>query len=480
MRRLLVACLLLAACRSTDPPPPRTLELAVPDAFAGGTAGAVPGGAWWESFGSAPLDDLVAEALTANRDLRAAAIRIEAAEAQARITGSARRPSVNLSGSRQRQKNIFVGLPIGGGGVLESTFTNWGVSLDVAWEADLWGRLSSAQRAAEAEVVATALDLEAARQSLAAQTVKAWIAWRLAAGQDALAGRTLSTYERDLELVRDRFEAGLASSFDQRLAKARYESAAATVQATSANVEVTVRQLETLLGRYPAGGLAPDEPLPTVPPVPTVGVPSELVQRRPDLRAAAMRVAAADAELESARAERYPKFQLSASTGRVSDMFEDLSDDDFSVWSLLLALAQPLYQGGRIEAGIDFADASSRALLESWAQTTLVAFLEVESTLVVEDNLVEQEAALGRALEEASAAREIAEERYRAGLDDLSVVLEADRAALDAERNLLDVHARRLDARVDLHLALGGDLEPTEDEAAPEGSQTDAETTEGE
>lgn len=468
MRRLLLACLALAACRSTEPPPPRTLDLAVPDAYASGTDEEVSGGAWWETFGSSHLDGLVVEALAQNRDLRAAAIRIEAAEAQARITGASRRPAVNLNANRTRQQSVFVGLPIPGGpNVLSNTFTQYGVSLDVAWEADLWGRLASAERASRAELEATELDLQAARQSLAAQTTKAWIAWRLAAGQADLAARTLATYERDLELVGDRFEAGLASSFDQRLARARYESASATVQASTAGVEVAARQVETLLGRYPSGELALDDPLPVVPPVPAVGLPSELVARRPDLRAAAMRVAAADAQLDAARAERYPRFNISGSAGRISDVIDDLSDSDFDVWSLVLGLAQPLYAGGRIEAGIDAADAGARALLEAWAQTALVAFFEVESALVVEDNLVEQEAALGRALEEARAAREIAEERYRAGLDDLSVVLEADRAALDAERSLLDVHARRLDSRVDLHLALGGDL--GDDQGAGEG-----------
>ncbi|MEX1025306.1 MAG: efflux transporter outer membrane subunit [Planctomycetota bacterium] len=448
-------------CHSTDAPAPRALDLALPPAFTAAEATApIVAGAWWQALDSDSLDALVIEALANNHDLAAAAARIASAEAQARIAGSARKPAVGLNASRNRAKNIFVGLPVPGGNVLESTATQWGVSLDIAWEADLWGRLSSTVRAAEADAVATAFDFEAARQSLAAQTTKAWIAWRLAAGQDGLAARTLETYRRDLQLVQDRFEAGLASNFDLRLSRARLEGALAETEATDAAVEVAGRQLETIVGRYPAGELATEDELPGLPPLPGAGVPSELVQRRPDLRAAAMRVAGADARLDAARAERFPSFAIAASTGRVSDMFDDLSDDDFSVWSFLLSLAQPIYQGGRIDAGIDFADATALALLEGYAQTALIAFLEVESSLAVDAPLAAQEAALGRALEEARVAREIAEERYRAGLDDLFVVLEADRTALQAERTLLEVRARRLDARVDLHLALGGDIEP--------------------
>lgn len=461
MRAALLAPLALVACRAPEPPSPADLDLDIPETFVQeNAAGSVVDGPWWENFGSVDLDALVLEALERNRDLRAAALSIDAARAQARIAGSARMPTVDLGLNRNRFKNVFVGLPIpGSSGVLSSTATSWGVSLDVAWEADLWGRVGATVRAAEAQAIASALDFEAARHSLAGQTAKAWIACRLAAGLRDLGSKTSDTYRRDLELTSDRFEAGLVSNFDQRIAKARLESSLAQEQAAEANLDAALRQLETLCGRYPAGRLALDGQFPDAPSLPGVGVPSQLLERRPDLRAAAMRVASADASLEAARKERFPRFVINASTGRISDMIDDLTDDDFTVWSLVTALAQPIFQGGRIDATIDAADANAKALLESYAQVALVAFLEVETALAVEEHLVAQQAALERAVNEAEAARSIAQDRYSSGLDSLSVVLEADRTALDAERSLLNLRAQRLDARVDLYLALGGDLE---------------------
>jgi NodT family efflux transporter outer membrane factor (OMF) lipoprotein len=336
------------------------------------------------------------------------------------------------------------------------------VSLDVAWEPDLWGRLSAEQRAAEHDLVASAADLAGARLSVAAGTAKAWLAWQEGRLQLELAERSVASYERTEELVRRRFEGGVADLLDVHLANANASGARALAAARGDTAERAARQLEILLGRYPAGALEAPTALPATPPPPPAGVPGTLIARRPDLAAAEARLFAGEERLRVARANLYPSLRLAASVGRTSNELGDLIDPDFSVWSILASLAQPILQGGRLRAGVDLADARLQEVVAAFESQLLVALNEVESQLQAESFLATWEAEQERAAEEARAAQEIAESRYDAGLADLLTVLEAQRRALDAQSQHLNVRHQRLARRVDLHLALGGGFESPE------------------
>ncbi len=190
-------------------------------------------------------------------------------------------------------------------------------------------------------------------------------------------------------------------------------------------------------------------------PVP-VGLPAELVARRPDLVSAERRLAAADERLRQARRQLYPRFSLTAGGGTVSDQLGDLVDGDFRVWSLLANLTQPLFQGGRLRAGVDRAAAGSDELLAAYAGLALDAFREVESALAAEQHLIERERHLAEAARQLGAARRLAEDRYRSGLGDYLLVLESQTRELVAESELLSLRRELLHNRIDLHLALGG------------------------
>ncbi len=472
--RILLLCLLLGACRVPDSGGPPTLDVSVPeDWFAAGHEQPPPSSeAWWHSFDVPALTLAIEEALRSNRDLSAAARRVEAAAARARLAGADLRPSVGAGGSGQRNKQVFVGLPVPGGNVLESTATAYGVSLDVSWEVDVWGRLAAAEDAAEADLAASEADLRAAQQSLAAQTAKAWTAWQEARLQRELAERTVGSFARTVELVEQRFASGLGSSLEVRLARSNVSSAEALLERNAELEERAVRQLEILLGRYPEGSLESPLGLPELGGTPPAGLPSDMLLRRPDLIAAEARLVASDRRWVSARAAYYPSLFLTGSTGLVSDDLGDFLDGDFGVWSILANLAQPIYQGGRLRANEALAEANLGEAFELYAARVLRAFGEVETALSIEGRLARQRDLYTQASEEAYAASELAQERYEAGLEDLITVLDAQRRALDSDRQTLDARRRQIEARIDLHLALGGSFEmPASETYAPSNEQ---------
>jgi NodT family efflux transporter outer membrane factor (OMF) lipoprotein len=218
----------------------------------------------------------------------------------------------------------------------------------------------------------------------------------------------------------------------------------------------SVRQLELLLGRYPSGRLETEASLPAASPDVPVGLPAELVSRRPDLAAAERRIAASHARVLASRRALYPRISLTASGGTSSTELSNLLDGDFGIWTLLGNIVQPLFSGGRLRANLDLAKTQEDINLALFAQTALTAFAEVENALTDVRALASRQEALEAAVEQSSAARRISEERYASGLTDLITMLTAQRAAYAQESQLLTVRRLRLDAQIDLHLALGG------------------------
>ncbi len=448
----------LAGCASAPPVQQPEAGIDIPGHWSApaGIAAAEP--AWWRRFGDPALEALIAETLDNNRDLRAAAARVDQARAMARVSGAAQVPAVSAGGSARRQRQNFIGLPIPGaeGEVLSTQIDTFGLSVETSWEADLWGRIRNGTAAALADAEAAYLDEQAARLSLAAQTAKAWFALIEAGQQLRLADDTVASYRRTVEQVRYRYERGLTPSLDLRFALTNQHAAEAQQAQRRALVGQVMRQLEVLLGRYPARTLDVPPALPAPDGDVPAGLPADLIARRPDLRAAERRIAAADARLLADRRALYPTLSLTAAGGTSTDALRRLLDGDFSVWSIAGSLMQPIFQGGRLRAQIDVADARAREALESYAGQLLMAFAEVETALDAQAYQRERAQFLAEAAGHAEAARAMAETRYGGGLDPLLVVLEAQRRSLEADSQLLTAQRQLLDARVDLHLALGG------------------------
>jgi outer membrane protein, multidrug efflux system len=464
---------LLGACASAPKVERPDLNLETPAAWSNSTVATdVDIDHWWKQLGDARLDTLIAQALASNYDLSAAASRLAQAQAQARIAGAPLRPGLSASGSGSRRKQNSVGFPIPGSDsqVLSTTSTNYGVHLNLSWEIDLWGKLRAGARAALADAQAAEADFYGAQLSLAAQTSRAYFASVEARRQVELSRATVDNYRLSSEQINSRYQRGLSSSLELRLGRSNQAAAEATLAQRRQLFDRSLRQLELLLGRYPSARIATGEQLPSViEPVPA-GLPADLVARRPDLAAAERRLAAATGRLAQSRRALFPSISLTASTGTSSSALGDLLDGDFSVWNLAANISQPLLQGGRLRAGVDFSQAGVDGALATYAQSALKAYAEVELALAAESFLTTQEQALKTASSEALAARVLAEDRYAKGLSDLTTLLDAQRRAFDAESRLLSVRRQRLDSRIDLYLALGGGF------VAPQ-TQQHAETT---
>ncbi len=423
---------------------------------------AAPEARWWIDFRDSALDALIEEALAENYDLKAAGARVEAAEATAKLAGADGLPnaSLNLSASRRRQN--LIGIPIPGAGeVISTRSTSYGVSLDTSWEPDLWGRVRSAKSASLADLQATQADLAALRLSIAGQAAKAWFALVESRLQLDLAVRTVESYRLSADQVRERYEQGVRTSLDLRLAMSNLHAAEATLEARRQGHDAAKRALEILLGRYPSASLEDSTELPGVSGEVPAELPSALLIRRPDLFAAERRYAAAEKRVSEARRAFFPRLSLTGSGGTLSRDLADLVDGDFGVWSIAAGLTQPIFQGGRLRANLALSSALADQALAAYAQALLAAFSEVESALFAEGSLAAREAALKLATEQSEAARALAEDQYEAGIVDYITVLETQRRALTSRSQLIAVARQRLDARVNLHLALGGgfDLE---------------------
>jgi NodT family efflux transporter outer membrane factor (OMF) lipoprotein len=481
------ALLALAAC-AADPPPRSEVELGIelparfgllapgdavrsggstPTEADRGPTPSDPATAWWQQFGDPDLDALVTAALDHNRDLQAALTRLAAAAAARTIAGAPLLPAVDASLDAARQRRVFLGFPFGGGGVPNTTVTTFGLSLGVRWELDVWGRLRAGDAAALGDQQAALADYEAAQLSLVGQVCRGWFAAVEARQQLALAEATVATFRATADDVRDRFRRGVRPALDVHVALTNLANAEAEVAARRDALQRAQRQLEVLAGRYPAAATATASTLPAaLPEVPAV-LPTDLLQRRPDLAAAERRLAAAGCRVEAARAALYPALTLDGSLGTNGLEPEDLADVDFRVWSLGAGLFAPLFRGGALRAEVARQEARAAEAVANYGASLLRACAEVEQLLASERQLVARREHLDAAARHATAARDLARERYQAGLADFLAVADGQRQAFTAAAARIAVDRASCDNRIDLLLALGGGYVPNSTGAAP-------------
>ncbi len=454
-----------------EPPADRSDEVGVsaPDTWSaegeGPTTVFEPG--WLDDFESPRLAKLVRQALRHNYDLVAAARRVESARAGAVIAGADRLPLANLRGgvSRQFQSGRR------GGRVVRSRSDTFRLALDVTWEVDVWGKLQDRASAATADYQASRARYRGARLSIAAQTAQAWFDAIEASRQLALARETLQAFRENLEIVRERFRRGVGetSALDVRLLETNVAQAQSSVARRKRQLDAAERALEVLLGEYPDRSLEIPDRLPTLKEAVPAGAPAALLARRPDLVVAERRLAAAGERVEVAEKELLPDLSLTGSVGGRSDDLVELveSPTDFGTWSLASDVLQPVFQGGRLLARIDQAEATVEERRAAYAQAALRAFREVETTLAAERYLAREEEAIRKRVDAATRAKTLSEQRYRRGIVGVVTVLEAQRRAFRSQQDLLAIRNQRLQNRVDLYLALGGAVEARPVAAAP-------------
>lgn len=467
---------LFVSCSAT--PPVSRLEEAgidVPAEWSSLAGGSRPvDSQWLRRFDDARLESLIAEAERNNPDMKMAASRVAQAAEQARIVASAARPTASLGVGARRSRQNFIGFPDFSGGssppteaeqtVLQNLSNTFGPSLDISWELDVWGRVREGTAAAMAEAQAVEMDFAAARTSLGAQVAKAWFALAEAEEQHRLAGETLSATEETERALRDRFRAGQAEGqivgAQYRLAKSDTASARAALQQAAGARDSARRQLEILVGRPARGTLTGPTKLPAPPPRPPAGLPSELLVRRPDVRAAERRFAASGKKTSEARRALFPQFKLTATTGTSTDDLNSILDSDFGVWTLAGNVIQPVLTGGRLRAEVRVREEQDLEAVAGLQKVVLKAFGEVEIALAADAFLARRETALREAVALANEADTEARAAYRDGVGDILTVFATQNRRLATEAQFITVRRLRLDNRINLHLALGGDYVP--------------------
>ncbi|MEM9480644.1 MAG: efflux transporter outer membrane subunit [Verrucomicrobiota bacterium] len=464
------ACtVVLSGCAASAPPFANPLSVKSPGEYVTvGTALGGPDRDWTKSFKDKKLEKLIAEVHENNFDLQAAVARVDQAAAAAKFERGDRIPTLETNFNGNRQQQAFIGFPFGGeGGMAQATdtpsksrFNQFGVSLDLSWELDLWGRVRAGESALIAQTQAAGFDYESLRISLAGQTAKAWFALIEANQQLALAEESVESFEDSKEIIRDQFKLADQSGAQVRLSMADVENARATLAQREEELKAATRQLELLLGRYPSGELKAAKSLPSLAKPPPTGLPSELLYRRADLAAAERRLASSNREIKEAKLALLPSFSLTGSAGTATeDISNVLQIPDFGIWSIAGRATQTLLASGKTLAEISRRKAVVAESLADYQSTALAAFSEVENALTAEQTLRAREAALDKADELLEEAYDRAKQEYRDGVGDVLTILTAQRQLLTTRSQLLTVRRARLDNRVNLYLALGGDFD---------------------
>ncbi|MGH8799699.1 MAG: efflux transporter outer membrane subunit [Casimicrobiaceae bacterium] len=418
-----------------------------------------PRGEWWTLFNDPALDALLTQVEVSNQTIKAAEARVREARALTQQAQAAYFPIVTANASATRgggRATIGGSTDVSGGGVGGAVRNSYNVSLDVNWEMDLWGRVRRTVEAGEATAQASVADLEAAKLSAQAQLAQDYFLLRVQDAQIRLLNDTVDAYQKSLQLTRNQYAVGVAARADVAQAETQLKS----TQAQALDAGVLRAQLEhaiaVLLGKPPAEFSIPAEAVATTfPPIPP-GLPSELLERRPDIAAAERRSAAANAQVGVAETAFFPTVALSATGGFQSSVLSQLFSLPSRYWSLGPALAQAIFDAGLRRAQSAQAIATYDENVANYRQTVLTGFQEVEDTLAAL-RILEQEAVVqDEALKSARESLAITLNQYRAGTANYLAVVVAQAIALSNERAALAILARRLTASVALIKALGG------------------------
>jgi len=424
---------------------------------------------WWQRFGDETTTELVEMALEANPDLHVAAARVLEAEAMLDAAGGARLPQVGYGLSANRARNSFVLPEIGR---LNPESTTYGTNLSISWQTDLFGKLKRTQQSSWANLLAEEAARDGVLHMVVASVVRARV--QVANLERALdIARTIRiSWESTTATVERRYRSGLVGAVDLYLARENLASVRASEVALEGGVLTARNALDVLVGRRPGSGAPLPRTLPELPPLDPVplGLPAELLDRRPDLRQSEMRLASATYGIGVAVADLYPSLSLTASAGTASDTLAKLVSSETFIDNAVANLVGPLFTGGQRRAGVDAARARTEQAAASYAGDVLQALREVEDALVMEAYIREQLGYNDERVADARAANRIAKDRYQRGVEALLYVLETERRLRLAEESWIGTQTNLWNARIDLFLALGGDWEP--DESSKESPQS--------
>ncbi len=443
--------LLLLVLYGCSPLGKEGIDLAIPPAYRSGRAieGRI-GERWWEEFGDVELNRLVSRVVERNHDIRMAAERVKEARAELAKEGALLYPSIQFEGSLSRQKQVLSGTTIHS--------SSLSVTLLPSYEIDLWKGLSSARKERLEMLLSKEEVYRAVIQGAIADAVNLYLEMVGVERKIALKKERLKIADQNLRIIEERYSRGLASFLDLLQARMNLKEIEAELPPLYRHLKDTQQRLSVLSGTYPEVRKEREHPgdyFKVLPPVPS-GLPSELLLRRPDIRAKEREMEALYQSLKVARAARFPSISLTGSLGFRSNQLKTLFDPENRLWQIALGLVTPVFDGGRLKAEEDAARSRYREKTIEYAKTVLQAFYEVESGLAKREELYREREALLRLLSRSERTWKVALDRYQRGLIDLLRVLDLEDRVFRTRERIVDVETAILKNRVFLYRALGG------------------------
>jgi multidrug efflux system outer membrane protein len=458
----ILACLAIVSGCAVGPnyhPPHISAPTAWSSPLAGGeTNGPVALADWWKNFGDTNLDALMTQAVRSNLDLRIAEARVREARAERAVAAGGWWPSLGGSAvySRNRwSQNNFPPLPPG----VPLDYNLYNAGFDAAWELDLFGGTRRAVEAANAEVGAAEYNRRDVLISLLAEVARNYLEARGFQQRLAITRQNIQVQTEILDLTRSRFQHGLSSDLDVQQAAALLNATEAQVPSLKTGFQASVHHLAVLLGQPPGALLnemAAEKPIPVTPPVVPVGLPSDLLERRPDIQRAERELAAATARIGVATADLFPKFSLTGVLGVESVSAGNWFDAASRYWTAGPTLQWNIFQAGRLRANIRVQTARQEQALDAYQKTVLTALEEAENALVAYAQEQVRRRSLWNSVQADQRALELARQLYRSGLTDFLRVLESERSLYAAQDALVQSDQTISLDLVQLYKALGG------------------------
>lgn len=453
----------LVSCRVVGPnytkpvvPTPAVFR-AAPDAASPGDTASLADLKWFELFKDDVLQDLIRTALTQNYDLRDAVVRVDAARASLGITRADQLPTIGVSADITTLRSSRSGsFPFPEGFEQRRTFGSVALNL-LSYEVDVWGRMRRATEAAQAGLLATEENRKAVVTTLVSDVASGYFNLLELDAELEIARRTLATREESLRLIRNREQGGLATVLEVRQGEQLVHSAERSIPAIEQQIEQTENLLSLLLARSPGGirrgrSLMDQEQPVSVP----AGLPSALLERRPDIRVAEQSLVASNALIGVAKAAYYPRISLTGLLGSQSSELSDLFTGAAGIWQFAPQLTQPIFTGGRTRATVELATAQEQLALIQYERVIQTAFREVSDTLVQHQKVKDIRARQEQLVSTLQDRSRLSYMRYQGGVDTLLNALDADRDLFDAELGLAQTRRNELLTLVQLYRALGG------------------------
>ena len=431
-------------------------------------------GKWWSMFNDPELEQFIDAILENSPNIKTIVNNRKIALQNAKINGSGVFPTLNPSLNSSKSQQNLSGFGFGeffsnmngsqdsiGGGLSDNevvTFDSesYGLSLNLQWEIDVWGRVLNGRRAAFKEYESLDYELSYLAYSTIVRSTQTYFQAIEASEQLKIAQESYESLVRIRDLVEDRFKRGIKSSLDFRLAETSVSTAKITIEDRKNQLHSLNRNLEIISGDYPAGILISNHELPDTIPEISAGIPADIITRRPDINALVLRVEAAGLNLSQAKRNLLPGLTLNGSVGTSAKKLEDILNDDNSVWSLSAGLVSPLFNGGKLKSAVKIQESVVENAKQELIQGLLLAFSEIETILYLEESIKVKLDAIRNAVSQSKSAYLLSTERYDKGVTTLESVLNSQRQYNEIRSRYLSLKRQRIENRLSILLAIGG------------------------